>query len=103
MTCNEEQDYHKKDGVKRSDVFLKEFTNYTPLMLCVARDDANLDCVKTLLTAKADFTTLDIFNNSVLHIAAINGNNKILEYLAKNLKIDIFARNKDGETALTLC
>lgn len=72
-------------------------------MLCVASGDHNIDCVKLLLISKADFTLLDIYNNSVLHIAALNSNNLILEYLAKNLKIDIFARNKDGDTALTLC
>ena len=26
-----------------------------------------------------------------------------MNYVAKNLKIDLFARNKDGETALSIC
>ena len=38
-----------------------------------------------------------------MHIAAINGNNKIIDYLSKNLKIDIFKRNKQGESALSIC
>jgi len=33
----------------------------------------------------------------------MNGNNKIIDYLSKNLKIGIFARNKDGESALSIC
>ena len=39
----------------------------------------------------------------MLHIAAINGNNKILDYLSKNLKINIFERNFSGETPLNIC
>jgi ankyrin repeat protein len=82
---------------------VKEMTGYTPLMLAVASGDHNLDCVKLLLTHKADYKKVDFKNNTVLHIAALNGNNTILEYLVKNLEIDVFARNKDGETALTIC
>ena len=39
----------------------------------------------------------------MLHVAALYGNNKILDYLAKNLKLDLFARNSKGETALNIC
>lgn len=38
-----------------------------------------------------------------MHVAALYGNNKILDYLAKNLKLDLFARNSKGETALNIC
>lgn len=72
-------------------------------MLAVSRDDQNLDCVKLLLQAKADFTTKDSYGNSVIHLAAMNGNNKILDYLSKNLKINVFERNKVGDTALSVC
>jgi hypothetical protein len=37
-----------------------------------------------------------------LHLAAISQNNKLIDYISKNVKIDIFARNKAGETALSL-
>lgn len=80
--------------------FTKEFAGYTPLMLAIARDDENLDAVKTLLQHGANFDVKDTFGNSVIHIAAMNGNNKILDYLTKNLKIDMFSRNKKGESAL---
>lgn len=78
-------------------------SKYTPLMLACARSDENLECVKSLLQFGANFECLDEFGNNVLHIAAMNGNNKIIDYLSKNLKIGIFARNKNGESALSIC
>jgi len=39
----------------------------------------------------------------VLHLAALNGCNQILDFLSKNLKIELFARNKAGETCLSIC
>ena len=72
-------------------------------MLACARSDENLECVKSLLQFGANFECLDEFGNNVLHIAAMNGNNKIIDYLSKNLKIGIFARNKNGESALSIC
>jgi ankyrin repeat protein len=71
-------------------------------MLAVSRDDENLECVKTLLQHGANFETRDSLGNSVIHLAAMNGNNKILDYLTKNLKTDMFSRNKKGESALSL-
>ena len=71
-------------------------------MLAVARDDDNLECVKTLLQHGANFECKDTYGNGVIHIAAMNGNNKILDYLTKNLKTDMFARNSKGESALSL-
>jgi len=83
--------------------FQKEYFGYTPLMLAAAGGDSNVDIVKALLNAKADFKKTDEFGNSILHIAAINSNNKIMDFIAKEGKIDIFGRNKDGETALSIC
>jgi len=83
--------------------FKKEMSKYTPLMLASVRSDENLECVKTLLQLGANFECLDEFGNNVLHIAAMNGNNKIIDYLSKNLKIGIFTRNKNGESALSIC
>ena len=83
--------------------FQKEFAGYTPLMLAVTRSDENLDCVKTLLNHGASYDGLtDNFGNTVIHLAAMNGNNKILDYLTKTLKTDMFSRNKKGESALSL-
>jgi ankyrin repeat protein len=46
---------------------------------------------------------MDEFGNTILHLAAINSNNKLIDYISKNVKIDMFARNKAGETALSIC
>lgn len=83
--------------------FSPEYVGYTPLMLAVAGIHANLECVKILLASQADFRTCDKQGNSILHIAALNSNNNILDYLTKNLRMDIFARNNQGETALFIC
>ena len=72
-------------------------------MLAVARDDSNLDCVKLLLQKGADYKVLDEYGNTLHHIAALNGNNLIMDYLAKNLKIELFSRNAKGDTALSIC
>lgn len=87
---------------KKSKTYVAEMAKYTPLMLAVAGDDKNLECVKTLLKNKANYKVTDQFDNNLLHIAAMNGNNKILEYLGKNLDIEIFARNNKGETPLNI-
>ena len=88
---------------KKKGAYTPEFACYTPLMLAVAGSDANIECVKTLLKHKANQKAFDKNGNTLLHIAAINSNNKILDYLGKNLDMDIFARNKKGDTALTIC
>jgi ankyrin repeat protein len=72
-------------------------------MLAIARDDSNLECVKLLLQKGANYKVEDEYGNTVHHIAALNGNNNILDYLAKNLKIELFARNEKGETPLSIC
>lgn len=43
-------------------------------MLAVASKDENLEAVKVLLSAGADFQVKDDYGNSILHIAAIYGN-----------------------------
>ena len=82
--------------------FHKEFATYTPLMLAVSRDDENLEAVKILLQHGANFEVKDTLGNSVIHLAAMNGCNKILDYLTKNLKTDMFSRNNKGESPLNL-
>jgi len=102
MLAIEQPDTKAKTVVKVTGGFVKEFEGYTPLMLAVARDDANLECVKTLLSHGANFECRDTLGNGIIHIAAMNGNNKILDYLTKNLKTDMFSRNQKGESALSL-
>lgn len=97
--ANEELDYKNLKETK----YVKEWVKYTPLMLCAAGGDKNLEAFKLLLKYNADYSNKDIYNNNLLHIAAQHNNNKILEYISKNLKIDIFERNNFGETALNIC
>ena len=72
-------------------------------MLAVAGTDSNLECVKLLLQKGANYKVEDEYGNNLHHIAAINGNNQILDYLAKNLKIELFSRNEKGDTPLSIC
>lgn len=72
-------------------------------MLSVAKGEDNLECTKTLLKNGANFNVKDDFGNTVIHVAAMNGNNKALNYLSKNLRINLFERNQSGETALNIC
>ena len=101
------QETPDRDGAsltsKSAPAFVKEFAGFTPLMLAVAKGDENFDCLQALLTHGANFNCKDEYENNLLHIAARYGNNKILDYLAKNLKLDVFARNSNGETALNIC
>jgi ankyrin repeat protein len=73
------------------------------LMLAVTSKESNIECIKIILNSGADYKKKDEFGNNLLHLAAKTGNNKILDYIAKNLKIGIFERNKAGETALGIC
>ena len=72
-------------------------------MLAVTKDDDSLECVKLLLQNDANHNVKDEEGNNLLHLAALNSNNKILDYLAKNLQINIFERNSKGETPLNIC
>lgn len=95
----EHQDRHAKTNYP----YVREYCKYTPLMLAIAAGDQNLDCVKALLTKGANYKCEDEFGNTVLHIAAMNGCNKTLEWLAKNLKVELFTRNKAGDSILSIC
>jgi len=46
--------------------------------------------VKVLLSHNADWNTRDESENTLLHVAALNGNNKTLRYLCQNLQLNIF-------------
>ena len=97
FTAIEKTDINQKGSLQ------KEFHGYTPLMLAVAGGDQNLECVRCLLSNKANTSITDSFGNTLLHIAAIYGSNDILRYLIQNLKqINIFERNNNGETALSI-
>ena len=97
--ASEEQD---RLGVSSKGKLEKEISKYTPLMLNIVSGEHNFDCFKVLLQHNAEYTRIDSNGNTILHIAAMYDNCKVLEYTAKNLKVDIFARNKAGETALSI-
>ena len=44
-----------------------------------------------------------IYNRYVFTITAACNNNKVVDYLVKNVTDEPFARNKSGETALNVC
>ena len=71
----------EKPDVNQKGNFHKEFHGYTPLMLAVAGGDQNLECVRCLLSLKANTTMTDTYGNTLLHIAVIYGSNDILKYL----------------------
>ena len=85
--------------------FQPELNAYTPLMLAVIGPTPSLDCVKALLAAQADYRVRDkITGSNLLHLAAEKcSSDAVFEYLFKNLKVDVFARNDAGHTPLTLC
>ena len=83
--------------------FKKELSRYTPLMLSIDDDKDNFECFKTLLKNGANINCKDEFENTILHIAAMYDNNQVLNYICKNLKINLFQRNKSEETALIIC
>ncbi|XP_062430149.1 nuclear factor NF-kappa-B p105 subunit isoform X1 [Rhea pennata] len=67
----------------------------TPLHLAVITKQANV--VEDLLTAGADVSLLDRHGNSVLHLAATEGDNEILSLLLKHEKISPIVDLSNGE------
>ncbi|XP_025934200.1 nuclear factor NF-kappa-B p105 subunit isoform X3 [Apteryx mantelli] len=67
----------------------------TPLHLAVITKQA--DVVEDLLTAGADVSLLDRHGNSVLHLAATEGDDKILSLLLKHKKISPMVDLSNGE------
>jgi len=71
-------------------------------MLAVAGGDSNIDCAKLLVQAKADTAVTDPAGNTLLHIAAVLGHNEMLAYIVDSVRLNIFDRNNNGETALSI-
>ncbi len=88
---------------KHATKLIKEWSGFTPLMLAISGTSFKcLDCIKFLLTQNANFGLKDHDQNTVLHLCAIFGNNKALEWITKNVKVDVFARNAKGETVMSI-
>jgi ankyrin repeat protein len=93
----------KQDEIAGRGTYQKEYAGYTPLMLACASSFDSIKCVKLLLRNQADHTCQDAQENTLLHVAAMNDNNTVLHHLVSYVKLDLFARNKNGETALNIC
>lgn len=86
--------------------YVPEFEGFTPLMLAVVSEKANLEVVKQLLASQATFTNKEKqTGDNIVHLAARHcANLEILEYLVRSLNQDmLFERNKKGETPLSIC
>lgn len=67
----------------------------TPLHLAVITKQAKV--VEDLLKAGADVSLLDRHGNSVLHLAATEGDDKILSLLLKHKKVSPMVNLANGE------
>lgn len=71
------------------------FSTQTPLHLAVITKQE--DVVEDLLRVGADLSLLDRWGNSVLHLAAREGHDKILSVLLKNRKAALLIDHPNGE------
>jgi ankyrin repeat protein len=55
-----------------------------------------------LVANNANINVVDFLGNTLPHIAAIHGNDKILAYIVTLDTINIFARNNEGETPFSI-
>ena len=85
--------------------FKPEMHNLTPLQLAIVSPHSNIDVIKTLFGKDANqFVREDGTNNTIVHLAAKHcTDQEALKYIVKNTKVEIFARNSEGDTALTIC
>jgi len=83
--------------------FFKEYSGFTPMMLAVVGGDRDCESIKQLIQRGARATIEDFQGNNVLHIAVIYGNVYALKYLTETVpSIDVFGRNHNGDTPLSL-
>jgi len=100
VACSELNDIHKTGDYK------SEFADYTPLMLAIVSDKANLEVVKQLLASQSNFNVREkSTGNNILHLAAASCPNlDIIDYLVRSLNQDmLFERNQKGDTPLNIC
>ena len=69
----------------------------TPLHVGTEYD--HIEVVKLLIASGADFNYQDSDGSTPLHIASQQGSINTLDYLIKETKIDLFAKNKYGQIA----
>jgi len=93
------------DRVCGKSPFKAEMNGYTPLQLCVVSPKQNAFTIKVLFARDANHEAKESSTgNNILHLAAQSSkDNDVLEYVVKNAKLNIFARNNAGDTPLTIC
>ena len=82
----------------------QEFYQYTPLMLAIVSPHSDLETVQILLNKRANIKVVERYTGNNLHHLAAKycTNDDIFNYLVKNLDLDVFARNKAGETLASI-
>ena len=85
--------------------FKPEMHEFTPLQLALVSPKPSLDVVKTLFAKNADQSVKQASTGSnILHLVAGHMTDiKVLSYVVKNARVDIFDRNNAGDTPLTIC
>jgi len=99
-TCTERHDI---TPVKDGPLFY-EYHGYTPLQLAIVSPYSDMDTVELLILSKANTKVLEFATgNNLFHLAALYcTNNEIFNYIVKNVKLDLSARNKQGETLASI-
>jgi len=98
------QEKHDKESGFSQSSFLKEFSGFTPIMFaCTNYPIHGFECLRVLHDNGANIHCTDAYDNNLLHLAAMYGTNKILEYIAKKVDLNLLARNSKGETAIGIC
>lgn len=72
-------------------------------MLAVVAKHQNIEVIEFLLTFNANYYQKDDSKNSVLHLSALYGRNKVMKFILEKLKLNINERNSNNLTALDIC
>jgi|GEM_PF-6003853 len=91
-------------GQAMADIFFlaNPTINATQELLNVIKTGRNLYLIPTLIKNGADVCCLDEDNNTPLHWAVLTNNTKAAEYLIKDSRIDVNAKNKNQESPLDI-
>ena len=89
----------------KSGPFKTEYNDYNALQLAIVTPYQSVSTVKALFGRDIGHdVTENSTGNNILHLAAKYSTEiEVLQYIVKNARLDIFARNNEGDTALTLC
>lgn len=94
-----------KNSSSKSDKMKPEFAGFTPLQLAVVGSKPNVNIVRILLEKDANSKVkTGAAADNILHLCAKKCDSfEVLDFLVKNADIDIFARNNEGDSPLTIC